>query len=247
MSIPTNRDEFKQHCLRELGKPVIEINIDEDQMDDRVDEALKFYYDYHFDGTEKIYLKHQVDANTIDNQYITIPENIIGVVKIFEVGDPTYNSRDMFSIQYQIALNDLWNITNVSLVPYYMVQERLALISELLVGKIPIRYSRHRDRIYIDMDKNKFVEGQYLVFECYEVLDPDTYIELWKDRWLLKYCAQLFKRQWGSNLIKFEGLQLPGGVQFNGQKIYDDADAMVTKMEEEAILNYSLPVLDMIG
>jgi hypothetical protein len=247
MSIPTTRAEFKQHCLRALGKPVIEINVDDDQVSDRIDQALKFYYDYHYDGTEKIYYSHQVDANTVSNKYITVPENIIGAIRIFQIGDPSTSSGDIFNIKYQIALNDLYTLTNISLVPFYMTMQHMALVQEMLVGQIPIRYSRHRDRIYIDTDASKLVVGDYLVFECYEVLDPDTYTDIWSDIWLQEYCTQLIKRQWGSNLIKFEGMQLPGGVQFNGQKIYDDADAKIVLMEEKAINDYSLPVMDMIG
>ena len=135
MAVPNSRDQFKEYCLRKLGKPVIEINVDDDQVDDRVDEALKKYYDFHFDGSDKIYYKHQVTETDKVNKYITMPENILGVVNLFPISDPSVRSDDIFNIRYQIALNDLYTLTSVSMVPYYMVMEHLALIQELLVGK----------------------------------------------------------------------------------------------------------------
>ena len=247
MAVPNSRAQFKEYCLRKLGKPVIEINVDEDQVDDRVDEALKKYYDFHFDGSDKIYYKHQVTQTDIDNKYITMPENILGVVNLFPISDPSVRSDDIFNIRYQIALNDLYTLTSVSMVPYYMVMEHLALIQELLVGKQPIRYNRHKDRLYIDMDWNNIGIGEFLLVEAYEIVDPDVWTDAWGDNWLQRYCTELIKKQWGSNLTKFTGMQLPGGVQFNGEKIYDDAVAEIAKLEENLISSYSLPVMDMVG
>jgi len=247
MAVPNSRSEFKEYCLRKLGKPVIEINVDDDQVEDRIDEALKFYWDYHFDGSEMTYYKHQITDQNVIDKYITLPENIIGAVSVFPIGDPTINSQDLFNIRYQIALNDLYTLTSVSMVPYYLAMTHLGIISEMLVGMPLIRYSRHKDRLYVDIDWNKVVVGNYLLVQAYEVIDPDTFTDAWGDRWLAKYATALIKKQWGSNLTKFSGLQLPGGVTFNGEKIYDDADAEVQKMEEEMISGYSLPVMDMIG
>lgn len=247
MAAPTTKAEFKEYCLRKLGKPVIEINVDDDQVDDRVDEALRYWWDYHFDGSEKVYYKHAITETDVANKYITLPENIIGAVSIFSMGDPSIRSDDMFNIRYQIALNDLYTLTNVSLVPYYMVMEHLALLTELLVGKQPIRYSRHKDRLYVDMDWNTVAVGEFLLVEAYEVVDPEVYTDAYNDRWLQNYATTLIKEQWGSNLTKFTGMSLPGGVQFNGEKIYDDAVAERRKLEDEMTSSYSLPVLDMIG
>lgn len=247
MAVPTTRNEFKEYCLRKLGKPVIEINVDDDQVDDRIDEAIKYYWDYHFDGTEKTYYKHLVTETTKANKYITLPENIIGAVRIFQIGDPSIRASDMFNIRYQIALNDLYQLTTVSLLPYYMAMQHLGTITELLVGQQPIRYNRHTNKMYIDMDWSKIDVGQYLLVEAYEVIDPDTYTDAWGDRWLQEYCSQKIKYQWGTNLTKFVGLQLPGGVQFNGEKIMDDAEKAIEKLEQEMISSYSLPVADMIG
>jgi hypothetical protein len=247
MATPTTKAEFKEYCLRKLGKPVIEINVDDDQVDDRIDEALRYWYDYHFDGSERVYYKHAITETDVANKYITLPENIIGAVSIFSMGDPSIRSDDLFNIRYQIALNDLYTLTNVSLVPYYMVMEHLALMNELLVGKQPIRYSRHKDRLHVDMDWNTVAIGEFLLVEAYEVIDPEVYTDAYNDRWLQNYATTLIKEQWGSNLTKFTGMSLPGGVQFNGEKIYDDAVAERRKLEDEMISSYSLPVLDMIG
>lgn len=247
MAVPTSRSEFKEYCLRALGKPVIEINVDDDQIEDRIDEALKYYWDYHFDGSERVYYKHLVTESDITNKYITMPENINGVVRIFSIADPSIRSDDLFNIRYQIALNDLYTLTSVSMVPYFMVMENLALISEMLVGQQPIRYNRHRNQLYVDMDWNTINAGEYLLVEAYQVVDPDTYTDAWGDRWLARYCTQLIKRQWGNNLKKFTGMQLPGGVQFNGQQIYEEADTEIKQIEQDMIINNSLPVMDMVG
>jgi hypothetical protein len=247
MAVPGTRAQFKEYCLRKLGKPVIEINVDDDQVDDRVDEAIRYYWDYHFDGTEKVYYKHQVTSQDITNRYITLPENIIGAVRVFPIGDPSIRSDDMFNIRYQIALNDLYTLTAYSMIPYFMAMQHLSLISEMLVGQQPIRYSRHRDRLYIDTKWENYNVGDYLLIEAYEVLDPDTFSDMWSDRWLQNYATAKIKYQWGSNLTKFSGMQLPGGVQFNGEKILDDAKNEIEAMEKEMISSYSLPVTDMIG
>ena len=247
MAVPTSRAEFKEYCLRKLGKPVIEINVDDDQVDDRIDESLRYYWDYHFDGTDKIYYKHLVTDQDRANKFITLPENIIGAVSVFSIGDPMIRSDDLFNIRYQIALNDLYTLTSVSMVPYYMVMEHLSLISEMLVGKQPIRYARHKNKLYVDMDWNSIMPGEYLLVEAYEVIDPTVYTDVWADRWLQNYTTAKIKYQWGSNLTKFTGMSLPGGVQFNGTQILEDAKAELDKMEQEMISGYSLPVLDMVG
>lgn len=247
MAVPTSRDEFKEYCLRKLGKPVIEINVDDDQVDDRIDESLKYFYDYHFDGSEKVYYKYQLTQNDLDNKYIMLPENIIGAVSIFPIGDPSITGGDLFNIRYQIALNDLYTLTSVSMVPYYMAMSHISLIQEMLVGKQPIRYNRHTNKLFIDADLNKVDVGTYLIVEAYEVIDPDTYTDAWGDRWLQSYCTAKIKYQWGSNLTKFSEMVLPGGIKFNGEKILQDAKDEIDALEKEMINSYSLPVSDMIG
>lgn len=246
MSRPTTKATFKEHCLRRLGKPVIEINVDEDQLDDRVDEALDYYADYHFDGFEHTYYKHQVTDTDKTNKYITLPDNIIGVVDLFDIGDAT-STNNLFNVRYQIALNDLYDLSRYELVPYYMNFQNIRMIEEILVGKQRLRFNRHLNQLHVDMDWNRFNTGDYIVCKAYRVIDPDTYTDVWKDRWLLRYAACLIKLQWGSNLTKFEGMQLPGGVQFNGAKLYDDAFAERQQLEEEIQSNYVYPPEDMVG
>jgi len=247
MAVPTTRAAFKEYCLRRLGKPVIEINVDEDQVEDRVDDALRYYWDYHFDGAEKIYYKHAVTPTDRANKYIELPENIIGAVSIFSIADPSIRSDDLFNIRYQIALNDLYTLTSVSMLPYFMVMENLSLIAEMLVGKQPIRYNRHMNKLYVDMDWNTLTDGEYLLVEAYQIVDPDDYQDVWKDQWLMRYATALIKRQWGANLSKFTGMTLPGGVQFNGQTLYNEAIQEIDTLEHEMIHSFSSPVLDMVG
>jgi hypothetical protein len=225
---------------------VIEINVEDDQVEDRIDEALKYYWDYHFDGTERIYYKHQVTSNNISDGYIVLPENIIGAVRIFDVSGSMV-TNNIFDIRYQIALNDMYTLTSVSMIPYYMAFQHIQLLEQLLVGQQPIRYNRHNDRLYVDMNWDKVNVGGFIIVEAYQVLDPDVYTDAWSDRWLTRYATALIKKQWGTNLTKFTGMQLPGGVQFNGDKIYNDAVAEIEQMEKDMATSYSLPAFDMIG
>jgi|TARA_Y100001973_G_C5205810_1_gene341504 hypothetical protein len=248
MALPASRTAFKEYCLRKLGYPVIEINVEDDQSEDRIDEALSFYWDYHFDGSERTFYKWTITDDDIANKYLTVPENIIGAVRIFDIGD-ALSTNNLFNIRYQIALNDLYDLTsfNQSLVTYYTNMMHIRFIEEILVGRQPIRYNRHINKLYVDMDWDKMQAGEKIIAECYQIVDPDTYTDVWKDRWLQNYATAKIKFQWGSNLSKFEGLQLPGGVQFNGTKIQDDALQEIAKLEEEMLVSYSLPVTDMIG
>jgi hypothetical protein len=246
MAVPTSRDTFKEYCLRSLGKPVIEINVDEDQVDDRVDEALRYFMDYHFDGVEKLYYKYIVTDQTKIDKYIPMPDNVIGVVNLFPIGQGL-NTNNLFNIRYQIALNDLYTLTSVSMVPYYMAMTHIQFLEQMLVGRQPIRYNRYKNRLYIDMDWNIVTSGDYIVAEAYEVIDPDTYTKVWSDRWLQKFATCLIKQQWGNNLKKFEGMTMPGGIKFNGQQIYDEANQEREKMEQDMITGYSLPVTDLVG
>ena len=247
MAKPTTREDFKEYCLRKLGKPVLEINVADEQVEDRIDEALAYYHDYHFDGTQKVYLAHSVTAEDKTNKYITIPEAVIGIINIFDIGD-SYSTNNLFNIRYQIALNDLFAFNYGPFAPYYMALQNVALAEELFVGRQSLRYNRHVNRLYIDMDwEAKVVTGEYIIVEAYQKVDPDTYSDVWGDRWLQRYATALIKKQWGDNLKKFEGLQMPGGLTFNGQKIWDEATDELTTLEAEMISSYSLPVSDMIG
>jgi len=240
-----NRDEFKAYCLRKLGAPVIEINVDDDQVEDRVTEALNFYWDYHFDGMEKVYYKYEVTQTDIYNRYITMPDNIRGVVNLFPVGQ-SLNTNNLFNIRYQIALNDLYTLTSVSMVPYYMALQHVQFLEQILVGMQPFRYNRIINKLYLDMDWSLVNEGDYLIIEAYQVIDPNVYTKGYNERLLQNYATALIKEQWGANLSKFSGMQLPGGVTFNGDKILSDAVAERKELEK-VIYDSSLPIADMIG
>lgn len=246
MAIPTTRDQFKEYCLRKLGKPVIEINVDDDQVDDRIDEALLYFADYHFDGTEKTYYKYKVTSTDITNKYITLPDNIIGAVNLFPIGQGL-NTNNLFNIRYQIALNDLYTLTSVSMVPYYMALTHVQFLEQFLVGQQPLRYNRHVNKFYIDMDWTIVNVDDYIIIEAYQVVDPNEYPKVWGDRWLARYAEALIKQQWGSNIKKYQGMQLPGGLTFNGQQIYNEATDERLQLEKEMISSYSLPVTDFIG
>lgn len=244
MAKPSTREQFAEFCLRTLGKPVIEINVSDEQVQDRIDYALTYYADYHFDGSDKIYYKHQVTETDVANRYITLPDNVLGAVSIFDIGD-TMSSSNIFNIRYQIALNDLYTLTSVSMVPYYMAVQHLQFLEQLLVGKQPIRYTRHTNRLYVDMDWSKVNTG-FLIVEAYQVVDPTQFTDVWGDRWLARYTTAQIKMIWGNNLKKFDGMKMPGGLTFNGQKIYDEAIAEIAQLEAEMIKTYSIPPSDMI-
>lgn len=242
MALPKTRKEFKDWCLREVGFPVIELEIDDQQVDDKIDYALSYYMDYHFSGIELVYLKHQITQEDLDNGYITMPELIQGINGIWDVG--TYMTNGMFGIRYQFALNDFFNLTSTSLIPYQNAMRHLELVSEFFSSRPGIQFNRNANRLYIT-GTNYFVVGQYFIIECYRALDPDVYSDIWKDKWLLKYTSALIKRQVGEHLMKMN-ITLLGNVTYNGEKMYEMADAEVNKLEDDMTSN-SWPVMDQIG
>lgn len=246
MSIPKSRKDFKHYCLRRLGAPVIRIEVDDDQVEDRIDEALLYYADYHFDGTDTHYYKYQLTPDDIANKFITLPDNIIGVVDLFEIGQ-SLNTNNLFNIRYQIALNDLYTLTSVSMVPYYMALQHIQFLEQMLVGKQPLRYNRHVNRCYIDMDWGIVSPGDYIILKTYIVIDPNEYPKVWGDRWLQRYATCLIKIQWAGHLTKHKGMKMPGGVTFNASQIMQEALEERDKLEHEMIYTYSLPATDMIG
>lgn len=247
MAVPTTRSTFKDYCLRRLGYPVIDINVDEEQLQDRIDDALAKFRDYHYDGTERVLLPHQLTEEDRTNKYISLDENIVGVTRVLDIGD-AINSSNLFNIRYQIHLNDLFDFSSSSYVSYVMAMRHVETLEEIFVGSKPIRFNRHVDRLYIDMKWDEDISvGEYMIIDGYRTIEPETYADVWNDPWLKKYATALIKRQWGENLKKFEGMQLPGGITFNGQKIWEEATDEINKIEEELTNSYSLPVMDMIG
>lgn len=241
--LPTSRDELKTYCLHKLGSPIINIEITDDQMDDRIDEGLQYFWDYHYDGAEKVYYAHKVTDEDIQNRYLQVPENIIGVVSIFNIGDPSIHVNDLFDIRYQIALNDLYTLTSVSVVPYYCAMTHLEVLEEILVGQQPIRFNRHTGRVYLDCDWNYVTKDMFIIIESYMKIDPDEFTSTWHDRWLLDYVPQLFKKQWGSNIGKYRQVEMLGGTILNGDAIYNQADNEIENLRRRMINDYSTPCL----
>ena len=272
MAIPNSKATLISYCKRQLGAPVVEINVDDDQADDIMDDALQFFEEYHYDGSIRTYLKHQITQTEIDNQktnstitsstsggsdngatswlegnnYIELPESVLSVVKVFNFQDKSTNN--MFDLRYQLRLNDIYDLNSTSILHYEMVQQHLGMLDDMLVGSAFMRHSKHGNRLYIDMDWTaNIAASEYIVIEAIRKMDPTTYTDIYNDVWLKKYTTAKLKLQWGQNLIKFDGITLPGGITLNGRQLVDDAKEEITQLEEELRLGYELPVMDIIG
>ena len=271
MAIPTTKATFKRYCLRALGFGVIDINVSDDQADDRIDEALQYFAQYHYDGIEKMYLKYQVTADditraasnttttatdTVDssvtasfgegNGYIPMPSSVVSVLNIFPFDDQATNN--MFDIRYQLRLNDLYDFSSTSIIHYQMTMQQLDFLSHILVGEKPIRFNQHQNRLYLDMDFANDVDvDEFLIIECYRKIDPATYTDIFDDIYLKRYATALIKRQWGANLSKFQGVQLLGGVEMNGAEIYSQAQEEILRLEEQIMLAFETPIDYMVG
>ena len=314
----SSRQGLIDYCLRRLGFPVIEINVDEDQIEDRVDDALQYFQEYHFDGVERTYLKHQITGNTlkfsglsspsfelgekivgetsgascsllslngttattdttkgvfqagenvtgltsgftralattnfytpgdVDKQYIPIPDSVIGIIKMFNFnapGDGMENPNNMFNLVYQFRLNDMYNLLAADLIYYAQVKTTLQMYDQIFPGQRSIRFNRKTDKLYVDVNWNDtFQVGDHIIVECYRILDPSEYTKVYNDMFLKMYTTALIKRQWGENMKKFGGIQLPGGVVLNGQQVYDEAVDEIKQIENEMQLKSELPV-----
>jgi len=253
MSEPSSRTELKDYCLRKLGFPVIDINIDDDQMDDRIDDALQKFHLYHFDGTERTWLAHQLTSADISNKYIQLADSIIGVSKVFPYTGSTQSSTssagfNIFDINYQLRLNDFYNLTSSSYTYYVIAREHLSMLDMIITGEYPYTFNKktHRLNLQIEMAK-RFAPGNYMVFECFRIVDPEVYNGVFNDNWLKKYATALIKQQWGSNLTKYANYTLPGGLVVNGEKIYNDATEEIEKLEAELRDTYEEPIPMLVG
>lgn len=250
MANPSTRQGLIDYCLRKLGAPVIEINVDEEQLEDRVDEAIQFYREYNSDALVKTYLKHQVTADDVTNKYISVNDNILFVQRLFPIGNDAISSG-LFGVKYQMFLNDLYDLNTFvgSLAYYEQMQQYLSLIDMKITGSPMITFSRNQNRIYIhgEFEEGSIKAGDYIVFETYQYIDPDTHTDIYNDISLKEYLTQLIKQQWGANLIKFEGMQLPGGVQLNGRQLYEDATQELERLREQMRLTHELPVDFILG
>ena len=271
MAIPTTKATFKNYCLRALGFGVIDINVSDDQVDDRIDEALQYFAQYHYDGIEKMYLKYQVTedditraasnttttaTDTIDstitasfgegNGFIPMPSSVVSVIQIFPFDNSSTNN--MFDIRYQLRLNDLYDFSSTSIIHYEMTMQQLDHLSHILVGEKPVRFNQHQNRLYIDMDwSHDITAGEYLIIECYRKIDPASYSDIFDDIYLKRYATALIKRQWGANLSKFNGVAMLGGVTMNGETIYSQAIEELNRLEEQIQLSFETPIDYMVG
>ena len=252
MAIPNTRQKLIDYCFRALGHPVIEINVDDDQIEDRVDEAIQFYQEFHSDAVVRNLLKHQVTQTDIDNGYISLAAgaNILSINNVFNISNNN-SGTSLFSVDYQLHMNDIFDLNGSfgGIVNYELTKQYLSLIDRNVNGVYEmIQYSRHKGRVNFHTDTLKDLGvGNYVVFDGYSSVDPETFVSVYNDMFLKKYSTALVKRQWGLNLIKFEGMVLPGGVTMNGRAIYDDAIADIEKLEEKIRLEHELPPLDFIG
>tara|TARA_B100001029_G_scaffold158065_1_gene144497 strand:- start:5490 stop:6323 length:834 start_codon:yes stop_codon:yes gene_type:complete len=277
MAKPTTKQELIDHCLRKLGAPVLEVNVSDEQLDDCIDDAIQYFQERHFDGVERMYLKYKITQDDLDrgranapsgtgmvattgsntsssftntwyenSNYINVPDSVIGVEKVFKF-DTSSISGGMFSIKYQLFLNDLYFFNSVELLQYQMTKRYLEDIDFLLTTDKQIRFNKRQDRLYLDIDWGSQDKDQYLVLDCYRALDPATFGGVYNDSFLKRYCTALIKKQWGQNLIKFKGVKLPGGIEFNGREIYQDGVEEVNAIRDQMSSTYELPPLDMIG
>jgi len=285
MAKPSTRQELIDYCLRRLGAPVLEINVDDDQIDDLVDDALQYFQERHFDGVERMYLKYKISQDDINrgkatnqtgstnttgivtttatstnipglgtvssnfyetSNFIQIPDSVVGIEKIFRF-DTSSISGGMFSIKYQLFLNDLYYFNSVELLQYSMVKSYLEDIDFLLTTDKQVRFNKRQNRLYLDIDWGAQNPNDYLILDCYRILNPADFSGVYNDSFLKKYLTSLIKRQWGQNLIKFNGVKLPGGIELNGRQMYDDAERELQEIKSRMAMDYELPPYDFIG
>jgi|TARA_Y100000033_G_scaffold40063_1_gene39907 hypothetical protein len=281
MAQPASRSDLINYCKRQLGAPVLEINVADEQIDDLIDDALQYFHERHFDGVVQTFLKYKIteaDVNrgrtrgnsqavgivtttatsSIDgsdvtfsfeenSNYLQVPPQVIGINKIFRYDGSQTVTNNMFSVKYQLFLNDLYNFSSVDILSYAMVKRYLEDVDFLLNTEKQIRFNQRQDRLYLDVDWGDVTKDDYLIIDCYRLLDPNDFSRVWNDSFLKRYVTQLIKRQWGQNLMKFQGVKLPGGVELNGRQIYDDAQKELDVIREVMSNTYELPPLDMIG
>jgi len=281
MSKPSSRQQLIDYCLRRLGAPVLEINVDDDQIDDLVDDTIQYFNERHYDGVERMYLKYKVSQDDLDrgkangtdgvgivtttgtstnisglgtitsnfyetSNFIQVPDSVIGIEKIFKF-DTSSISGGMFSIKYQLFLNDLYYFNSVDLLQYAMTKSYLEDIDFLLTTEKQVRFNKRQDRLYLDIDWKAQSKDTFFVIDCYRALDPESFNQIYNDSFVKKYLTSSIKRQWGQNLIKFNGVKLPGGIELNGRQIYEDAERELDDIKQRMASEYELPPLDLIG
>ncbi len=275
MAKPSSRTELKEYSLRKLGKPVIEINVDDDQVEDLIDDTIQLFNERVYDGVERVYLKYKITQDDIDNGksrnttsqktdtnagatpgsrtldfdegrgYLTVPDHIIGIQGVLPMASTYVNN--MFGFRYQFFLNDFYNFYAYDILNLEMTMQYLSTMEFLLEGQKPIRYNKVQNRLYLDVDWGRVAVNDFVLIDCYRALDPTTFTKIYNERFVKEYLTSLIKKQWGQNLLKFTGIKMPGGVEFNGRQLYDDALAELEKLESKMLSTYELPPLDFVG
>ena len=281
MAQPASRTDLINYCKRQLGAPVLEINVADEQIDDLVDDALQYFHERHFDGVIQTFLKYKVTQDDIDrgrsrgnskavgivtttasstidgssvtfsfeenSNYLQVPPSVTGINKIFKFDGSNTVTNNMFSVKYQLFLNDIYYWGSTELLTYAMTKTYLEDMDFLLNTEKMIRFNKRQDRLYLDIDWGSITVDDYIIIDCYRLIDPNDFSRVWNDSFLKKYLTALMKRQWGQNLIKFQGVKLPGGVELNGRQMYDDAEKELEIIREQMSNTYELPPFDMIG
>lgn len=251
MANPTTRQGLIDYCLRRLGEPVIEINVDPDQLEDRVDEAIQYWQEFHTDATYRTYVAHLVGDSDVSREYIETTDDVLFVSKLFRISSSFNNSMNFFDIKYQMMLNDIADMQNFAgdLAYYDQLNQYLSMLDMKLNGEPQTTYSRSMNRLYIhgDFSDKDIQAGSYIIYEAYKTVDPGTFGKVYNDMWLKEYTTELIKQQWGSNLSKFEGMQMPGGVTLNGRQLYDDATAQIERLREKIRTDFEMPTDFFVG
>mgnify|MGYP003147841014 FL=1 len=280
MAQPSSRADLINYCKRQLGAPVLEINIADEQVEDIIDDALQYFHERHFDGVIQTYLKYKITQDDKDrgqgrggnnpigiitttatstvglsttfsyeenSNYIQVPPSVIGINKIFKYDGPQTSTNNMFSVKYQMFLNDMYYFGSTEILTYAMTKRYLEDLDFILNNDKQIRFNQRQNRLYLDIDFGDVAVDDYLIIDCYRLIDPNDFTRVYNDAFLKKYATALMKKQWGQNLIKFQGVKLPGGVELNGRQIYDDAQKDLEMIKEQMSNTYELPPLDFIG
>ena len=280
MAKPASRTELITYAKRQLGEPVVESNVADEQCEDLLDDAFQMFQERHYDGVMKMPLKYKITQDDIDrgrarggnnsigittttgtstvgisttfdfeenSNFIQLPDTIVGVEKVMRFDGSNTMTNNMFSVKYQLFLNDVYYWDSLELLTYSMVKTKLSDIDFLLNTEKQIRFNIRQGRLYLDVDFGELTADDYLIIECYRILDPSDFTKVYNDRFVKRYYTALLKRQWGQNLIKFQGVKLPGGIELNGRQMYDDAQLEIDKINEEMLRSYEIPPLDMIA
>ena len=280
MAQPASRSDLINYCKRQLGAPVLEVNVADEQIDDLIDDALQYFHERHYDGVVQTFLKYKITQDDIDrgrgkgsnnpvgivtttatstvgisstfsfeenSNFLQIPPAVLGINKIFRFDGSNTVTNNMFSVKYQLFLNDVYTFSSTEILSYAMTKRYLEDLDFALGTEKYIRFNKRQDRLYLDFDWGAASKDDYLIIDCYRLIDPNDFTRVYNDSFLKKYLTALMKRQWGQNLIKFQGVKLPGGIELNGRQIYDDAEKDLEIIREQMSNTYELPPLDMIG